>query len=121
MVYISKMKQKLDSIRKAFEKYIDNQGYFSILYSKKVGYLWIVVAPPRGAGIQHLGTPERVLENTPYTPDACILTTWEELESRRQFTSILEQNEGGGADCLEYLDKHLQNYQGHYAGDGELC
>ena len=46
MVYISKMKQKLDSIRKAFEKYIDNQGYFFILYSKKVGYLWIVVAPP---------------------------------------------------------------------------
>lgn len=81
MVYISKMKQKLDSIRKAFEKYIDNQGYFFILYSKKVGYLWIVVAPPRGAGIQYLGTPERVLENTPYTPDACILTTWEELGS----------------------------------------
>lgn len=136
MVYTSEMKQKLDSILKAFEKYIDGQGYFDILYSKKVGYLWIVVDPPGGAGAEQLDTPERMLdvlfnevindvinssENKTHIPDARTLTPWEEAESRRQLTSILEQVEGGGADYLKYLDKYLQNYQNRYAGDGESC
>lgn len=35
MVYPSETKKKLDIILKAFEKYIDGQNYFDIVYSKK--------------------------------------------------------------------------------------
>lgn len=50
MIYDENTKKKLDSILKAFSTYIEKQDYFDILYSKKAGYLWIVVDPPGGAG-----------------------------------------------------------------------
>ena len=45
----------------------------------------------------------------------------EEAESRRQFTAILEQVEGDGAEYLEYLDEYIQGYQESYTEDGEPC
>ena len=116
MIYTEETRKKLESILKAFEKYIDSQDYFDILYSKKVGYLWVVVNPPGGAGAEQLDTPKRMLdvifnevindvinspENRSHIPEARTLTGWEEAESRRQLTAILEQIEGGGAEYLE--------------------
>ena len=118
------------------EKYIDSQDYFDILYSRKVGYLWIVVDPPGGAGAKQLDTPEDMLdvlfnevindvinspENKSHIPDARTLTEWEEAESRRQLTAILEQVEGDGAEYLEYLDEYIQGYQEGCTEDGEPC
>ena len=133
MIYtFEETRKKLESILKAFEKYIDSQDYFDILYSKKVGYLWIVVDPPGGAGAEQLDTPERMLdvlfnevindvinspENRSHIPEARTLMGWEEAESRRQLTAILEQIEGGGAEYLEYLDEYIQDYQERYSGD----
>ena len=132
MIYTEETRKKLESILKAFEKYIDSQDYFDILYSKKVGYLWVVVNPPGGAGAEQLDTPKRMLdvifnevindvinspENRSHIPEARTLTGWEEAESRRQLTAILEQIEGGGAEYLEYLDEYIQDYQERYSGD----
>ena len=113
MIYTENVKKKLDNILKAFENYIDGQGYFDIVYSKKIGYAWIVVDPPGGAGAIQLDTPEEMLdvlfnevindvinspENTTHIPDVRILTEWEEAESRRQLAAILETVEDGGVE-----------------------
>lgn len=135
MIYTEETRKKLENILKAFEKYIDSQDYFDILYSKKVGYLWIVVDPPGGAGAEQLDTPERMLdvlfnevindvinspENRSHIPEARTLTGWEEAESRRRITAILEQIGDSGAKYLEYLNEYIQDYQERYAGNDEL-
>ena len=95
MVYTTEQKKKLDAILKAFESYIDGQDYFDIVYSKKIGYTWIIVDPPDGAGAEPLDTPEKMLgvlfnevindvinspKNTTHISDTRTLTEWEEAE-----------------------------------------
>ena len=62
MIYTTETKKKLDAILKAFENYIDGQDYFDIVYSKKIGYVWIVVDEPGAAGAEQLDTPEAMLD-----------------------------------------------------------
>ena len=50
MIYTEEVKRKLETILKTFESYIDSQDYFDIVYSKKAGYLYIVVDTPDEAG-----------------------------------------------------------------------
>ena len=135
MAYTNKMKKKLDSILKAFEDYIDGQNYFDIVYSKKIGYVWIVVEDPGSTGAEQLDSPEAMLDNlfndiindvvapreTTHLNEAHAMTESEEAECRRRITAILEQIEGGGAEYLEYLDEYIQDYQERYAEDGEPC
>ena len=126
----------MDNILKAFEHYIDSQDYFDIVYSKKVGYLYVVVGTPEEAGPELLDTPEKMLdalfneiindvinspENKSHVPDARTLTVWEEAESRCQLTAILEQSEDGSAAYLEFLDRYLKDYQKHYAEVDKSC
>ena len=129
------MKRKMDAILKAFKDYIDNQNYFDIVYSKKIGYVWIVVDDPGAAGAELLDTSEAMLDNlfndiindviaprsTTHLDEGRTLTESEEAECRRRITAILEQIEGGGAEYLEYLDEYIQDYQERYAGDSESC
>ena len=132
MIYTEDVKKKLDNILKAFENYIDGQDYFDIVYSKKIGYAWIVVDPPGGAGAVQLDTPKKMLdvlfnevindvinspENKTHIPDAQTLTEWEEAESRRQLTAILETVEDGGVEYLNYLDAYIKDYQKRYRED----
>ena len=134
MIYTTEQKKKLDAILKAFESYIDGQDYFDIVYSKKIGYTWIVVDPPSGAGAERLDTPEKMLDvlfnevindviNDPENPahalDAPPLTEWEEAESRRRLTAILETIEDSAAEYLRYLDAYIKDYQERYRGDGD--
>ena len=42
MVYTDEVRKKLDAILKAFGEYIDGQNYFDVVYSKKIGYVWIL-------------------------------------------------------------------------------
>ena len=62
MLYTTEMKKKLDAILKAFKNYIDGQDYFDIVYSKKIGYVWIVVDDPGAAAAEQLDTPEAMLD-----------------------------------------------------------
>ncbi len=136
MIYTAEMKQKMDNILKAFENYIDSQDYFDIVYSKKAGYLYVVVGTLEEAGPELLDTPEKMLdvlfneiindvinspENKTHVPDARTLTTWEEAESRRQLTAILERIEDGGAAYLMFLDRYLKDYQERYAEADQSC
>ena len=135
MIYTDDVRKELDAILKAFEDYIDGQNYFDIVYSKNIGYVWIVVDEPGSAGAEQLDTPEAVLDNlfndiindviaprsTTHLDEDHTLTESEEAECRRRITAILNQIEGGGAEYLEYLDEYIQDYQERYIGDGEPC
>ena len=57
--------------------------------------------------------------NKSHIPDTVTLTKWEETESRRQLTTILEQIESGGAEYLGYLDEYIKDYQERNAADDE--
>ena len=135
MVYTDETKKKLDAILKAFEDYIDGQNYFDIVYSKKIGYVWIVADEPGAAGAEQLDTPEAMLDNlfndiindvvaprsTTHLDEDRTMTESEEAECRRRISAILEQMEDGGTKYLEYLDEYIQDYQQRYTGDGEPC
>ena len=133
MVYPEEVRKKLDAILKAFENYIDGQNYFDIVYSKKIGYVWIVVDEPGAAGAEQLDTPEAMLnllfndvindvvaprESTSLT-EAHALTESEETECRCRITAILETIEDGADEYLDYLDGYLKDYQERYHGNDE--
>ena len=133
MIYTTETKKKLDAILKAFENYIDGQNYFDIVYSKKIGYVWIVVDEPGAAGAEQLDTPEAMLDllfndviNDVVAPresasltEAHALTESEETECRRRITAILRTIEDGVDEYLDYLDGYLKNYQERYHGNDE--
>ena len=133
MIYTEETRKKLESILKAFEKYIDGQNYFDIVYSKKIGYVWIVVDEPGAAGAEQLDTPEALLDNlfneiindvaapreSTHLNETHALTENEEAECRRRITAILEKIEGDKAEYLEYLDEYIEDYQDRYNGDDE--
>ena len=135
MIYTEKVRKELDAILKAFENYIDGQNYFDIVYSKKIGYVWIVVDEPGAAGAEQLDTPEAMLDNlfndiindvvaprsTTHLNETRTMTESEEAECRRRITAILERMEDSGAEYLEYLDEYIQDYQERYAKDGGAC
>ncbi len=134
MVYSEDVRKKLDTILKAFENYIDGQNYFDIVYSKKIGYVWIVVDEPGAAGAEPLDTPEAMLDNlfndiindvvalreSTSLTEAHTMTESEETECRRRIAAILETIEDGADEYLDYLDSYLKDYQERYSGDGEL-
>ncbi len=131
MIYSDDVRKELEAILKAFEGYIDGQNYFDIVYSKKIGYVWIVVDDPSAAGAEQLDTPEAMLDNlfndiindvvapreSTRLNEAHALTGSEEAECRHRITAILETVEVGSAEYLEYLDEYIRNYQERYAGD----
>ncbi len=133
MVYSEDVRKKLDTILKAFENYIDGQNYFDIVYSKKIGYVWIVVDEPGAAGAEQLDTPEAMLDNlfndiindvvapreSTSLTEAHTMTESEETECRRRIAAILETIEDGANEYLGYLDIYLKDYQERYSGNGE--
>ena len=134
MIYTKAIKKELDTILKAFEGYIQNQNYFDIVYSEKIGYIWLIIYPPGAAGAELLDTPEKMLdalfndiinevinspENTTHIPDTLKLTKYEEKESRRRITTILETIADGRDKYLDYLNSYLKDYQERYSEDDE--
>ena len=133
MIYTDNVRKELDAILKAFENYIDGQNYFDIVYSKKIGYVWIVVDEPGAAGAEQLDTPEALLDNlfndiindviaprsTTHLDEVHTLTESEEAECRRRITAILERFEGGANEYLDYLDSYIKDYQERYNRDDE--
>ncbi len=133
MIYTPEQKKELDAILKAFENYIDGQNYFDIVYSKKIGYVWIVVDEPGAAGAEQLDTPEAMLDllfndiindvvaprETTSLTETHGLTESEEAECRRRIAAILQTIEGGVDEYLDYLDDYLKDYQERYNGSDE--
>ena len=133
MIYTDGVRKELDAILIAFENYIDGQNYCDIVYSKKIGYVWIVVDEPGAAGAEQLDTPEALLDNlfndiindvaapreSTHLNETHALTENEEAECRRRITAILEKIEGDKAEYLEYLDEYIEDYQDRYNGDDE--
>ncbi len=101
MIYTVEIRKKLDAILKAFEEYIDQQSYFDIVYSKKIGYVWILAD----------------------APDTLTLSEWEENETRRRITAVLMPLAEDKESYLQFLDRYLKAYQennGHIGEPDEL-
>lgn len=128
------MKNELETILKAFEEHIEGQNYFDIVYSKKVGYLWIVIDHPGDAGAELLDTPETMLDalfndiindviNIPGNRDPHVeysgLSAFEVEESRRRITAYLEKIEGDSSGYMDYLDSFIEAYQERYKKESE--
>lgn len=126
MIYEDDVRKKLDAILKAFEEYIDGQDYFDIVYSKKIGYVWILADCPGDAGAVALDTPEKMLDrlfnevindvsndggSKAHTPDAPALSEWEEREARRRIAALLEAVTEGKERYLQFMDRYLKAYQ----------
>jgi len=124
MIYTDEIRKKLDAILQAFESYIDSQDYFDVVYSKKTGYLWIVVDDPGSQAPEQISEPEDLLDNLfndiindVVAPRESIsltevhaLTESEETEVRRKITAILETVKDGAGEYLDYLDSYLKDY-----------
>ena len=139
MIYKGEERKKLDAIFRAFEEYIDQQSYFDIVYSKKIGYVWILAECPGDAGAVLLDTPEKMLdqlfnevindvvnadENKTHIPNALPLSEWEECEVRSRITTLLEPLAEDKDYYLQFMDRYLKAYQknnGYIGEPDELC
>lgn len=134
MIYTDEVRKKLDAILKAFEKYIDQQSYFDIVYSKKIGYAWIVIDPQGGADIKRLDTPERMLDvlfnevindvtaesaNQHTVPNTPPLSQTQEDEVRRRITDLLEPLTEDKDRYLQFMERYLNAYQENNGFIGE--
>ena len=126
MRYTAERKKEMDAIFEAFEGFVQKQDYFDIVYSEKAGYLRILVEDPEEGAIS-LDKPEKMLEylcsdvinDVVYSPDNPkkshddrVLTAYEETESRRRLTAILETLNGGKGRAGNLVDQYIRAYQG---------
>ena len=77
MIYKGEERKKLDAILRAFEEYIDQQSYFDIVCSKKIGN-------------EIINDVVNAEENKTHIPNALTLSEWEENEVRRRIAVLLE-------------------------------
>ncbi len=63
MVYSKERGELIDRIFKAFQHYIQEQNYFDIVYSEKIGYVWLLVDQPSDAVADVLDSPEAMLDS----------------------------------------------------------
>lgn len=126
MTYTIEEKRVLDNILKAFGDYIRGQDFFDIVYSEKIGYVRILVHNLEDEAVELLDTPERLLDslfndivndvifssNNPHQEhEHLTLTEYEESESRRRITAILETIEGEEqARYFDFLDTYIKAY-----------
>ncbi len=126
MIYTDEVKKKLDAILKAFEKYISQQSYFDIVYSQKIGYVWIPADHPHDTGIELLDTPKKMLDilfneiindvaaesaKQNKTSNLPPLSKEQEAEVRRQIVTLLESLTEEKDCYLQFLDRYLKAYQ----------
>ena len=139
MIYKGEERKKLDAIFRAFEEYIDQQSYFDIVYSKKIGYVWILAECPGDAGAVLLDTPEKMLDqlfnevsndvvnvdvNKSHILNDLTLSEWDECEVRRRITTLLEPLAEDKDYYLQFMDRYLKAYQknnGYIGEPDELC
>lgn len=134
MIYKGEERKKLDAILRAFEEYIDQQSYFDIVCSKKIGYVWILADCPGDAGAVLLDTPAKMLdrlfneiindvvnaeENKTHIPNALTLSEGEENEVRRRIAVFLEPLAEDRDNYLQFMDRYLKAYQENNGYIGE--
>ena len=108
-----------------FQNYIDGQNYFDVVYSKKAGYLWIVVDDPRSEAPEQINEPEDLLDllfndiindvvaprQTTSLTEPSMLTEQEIAELRHIVVPILKAIPDDADEYLDFLDGFIQDYQ----------
>jgi len=124
--YTEEEKHRIDNILKAFADFIREQNYFDIVYSEKVGYVQIFTSMEKTEPPTVLKTAEDVIDTlfyevtteVVYDPDnqrpdcdALKLSEYEETESRRRLTEIVDRMEEDRDDWIDYIDAYFKDYQ----------
>lgn len=126
------MKDKLNLILRAFGEYIRGRDDFDIVYSEKIGYIGIQMSCPGDGEPEVLNMPEilntpeamldvlfnEIINDVMFSPDnprqehyGSTLTEYEETESRRRITAILETIEGEDKNrYLAFLDRYIREF-----------
>lgn len=127
MIYTPEEKLKLDDILMAFSSYIQENNYFDILYSDRVGYVRMVIDPDEEEEeeVIRIETAAHLLdvlfneiindivfasENDHGERFDSKLSEQEEKESRRRITAILEKMGKEKEKYLNLMDQYLLEY-----------
>ena len=127
--YTEAEKRRIDNILKAFANFIREQNYFDIVYSEKVGYVQLLTGRAETEPATILKTAEELVDTlfyevtnkVVYDPnnqrpnrDTLELSEYEESESRRLLTEIVDTMEEDRDCWTAYLDAYFKDYQGSF-------
>ena len=112
--YTEAEKRRIDNILKAFANFIREQNYFDIVYSEKVGYVQLLTG--RADTLFYEVTNKVVYDPNNQRPnrDTLELSEYEESESRRLLTEIVDTMEEDRDCWTAYLDAYFKDYQGSF-------
>lgn len=127
-VYTEAEKHRIDIVLKAFAEFIKGQNYFDIMYSEKVGYVQILVDLCETEPVSVIKSAEEMIDTLFYEVisevicarnqrldwDAPRLSEYEEAESRRRVTAIVERMEEEQEYWMTYIEQYLKDYQGRF-------
>lgn len=131
-VYTEAEKHRIDIVLKAFAEFIKGQNYFDIMYSEKVGYVQILVDLCETEPVSVIKSTEEMMdtliyevisevvdspENQRIDKDALELTEYEETESRRRLTAIVEKIQEEREYWMTYIDQYLKDYQERFKNE----
>ena len=123
MIYSSTEKSEIDAVRKAFGGYINQHSYFDIVYSDKIGYLYLLVNPEDDSQPVFIGSADKLFRIliSEIIDDVCLapgnqehqdyrISTKEEQEIRRRALPLIEAIEGGRQRYLACFEQCLRDY-----------
>ena len=123
--YTEDEKHKIENILKAFTGFIREQDYFDIVYSEKIGYVYLLTQERGIDPVTELRTSQETIDTlfrqvvgevmfgpgNQHMGQADGMSEYEVSESRRRLTAIVETMEEDRDDWLAYIDEYLEDYQ----------
>lgn len=125
MIYTPEEKVKLDNILSVFSSYIQENTYFDILYSDRIGYVRMVIDPNEEEEVIRIKTAAHLLDvlfneiinDVVFAPENdhgehfdSELSVEEEKESRRRIAFYLEAIGEEKENYLSLMDRYLLEY-----------
>lgn len=129
VVYTEAEKRRIDNILKAFAGFIREQSYFDIIFSEKIGYFQILSGLCATEPVSVIKTAEEMADTLFYevisevvdAPESqrldrgtLKLSEYEEAESRRRLTEMIEGMEEEREYWMGYIDQYLKDYQEYW-------
>ena len=114
MVYTPEEKQKIEELMQVFKEYIEHLPDYEILYSNKVGYLWLLTAD--NADYIYFPIENRdaflrsLVENAILDEQIYCGTPIDYKKVRQFFFTLLGKLENDFEHCVEVLDDCLDRH-----------
>jgi len=130
-IYTAEEKHRIESIRKGFGNYIKKHSYFDILYSEKVGYVFLIVDPEADAQYIPIKSArefifflyEQITNDVLLEKDAAFYGDFVLTEEKREecfcrIGDIVQNMEEEGTNCAELAEEFFAIYPDVW--DGEI-